>query len=67
MPLVRMLTSWASQRHAFHDGEHVQASAEEAQAWLDGGIAELVRDVPPDTPEGRAARPETTDRRRRRA
>lgn len=65
MPLVRMLTSWATRRHAFHEGERVQASPEEAQAWLADGIAELVADEPATIPEERVRRPETRRHRPR--
>lgn len=42
MPLVRMLTSWATKSQSFDQGEEVQASPAEAQSWVPAGIAELV-------------------------
>lgn len=42
MPLVRMLTSWATSQHSFDEGEEVQASVDEVRSWLPAGIAVLV-------------------------
>lgn len=53
MPRVRMLTSLANPRMSWETGEEVNASFEEAQAWVQAGIAELVTAESVLTPERR--------------
>jgi hypothetical protein len=58
MPRVRMLTSLANPRMSWETGEEVNASPEEAQAWVQAGIAELVTAEAVLTPERRGRPPE---------
>jgi hypothetical protein len=55
MPLVRMLTSYATAAHNWDEGELVQASTAEAASWVPAGIAELVTEQR-ETPERDARR-----------
>lgn len=66
MPAVRMLTSVATQRHAWAEGEVVQASPAEAKQWVSAGVAELVREERAETPERPADGMETASARRTR-
>lgn len=59
MPRVRMLTSLADHRHSFEFNEEIDASVDEAKAWVAAGVAEYVTSEPVDTPERRVRRPET--------
>jgi hypothetical protein len=54
-----MLTSLADHRHSFEFNEEVDASVDEAKAWVAAGVAEYVTSEPVDTPERRVRRPET--------
>lgn len=56
MPLVRMLTSYATAAHSWDEGELVQASTAEAASWLPARIAELVTEEQRVTPERDAHR-----------
>lgn len=66
MPTVRMLTSLADERHAFDEGETVQATPQEAEAWIRDGVAELVREDRAETPERQVGGPEFASARRTR-
>lgn len=66
MPTVRMLTSLATHRHAWREGELVQASPREAEEWVPAGIAELVREERAETPERPERGMETASTRRTR-
>lgn len=61
MPLVRMITSVGCSDLPSQPGEEVQLSPERAKQVVAAGWGEIVRDHKPETPEGRTARPETTD------
>jgi hypothetical protein len=61
MVKVRMLTSVASARYAFRSGEEVNASPQEAAAWIADGVAELVTETRIETPE----RGQRSERRRK--
>lgn len=61
MPRVRMSTSVAGADFAWSRGEEVDMSPEDAQAAVNAGWGELVRDAPPVTPESRQRRPETSE------
>lgn len=68
MPTVRMLTSLATRRHAWREGELVQATPAEAEEWIPAGIAELVREdraENPEKPDGGYERASTRRTRRR--
>lgn len=65
MPTIRYLTGVADHIGSAREGEMRTVSPETAQRAVADGVAELVRDEPPATPED-ATVPETAARRRRR-
>jgi len=65
MPTIRYLTGVADHIGGAREGEMRAVSPETAQRAVADGVAVLVRDEPPATPEDTAA-PETASRRRRR-
>lgn len=59
MPQVRVLTSVAGET-SYNRGDLVELSPAAAASWVEAGMAELVREEQPQTPERSAAAPETT-------
>lgn len=57
MPTVRYTTGWATERDSAVEGETRTVSGSEAQRLVADGLAEVVRDVPPESPESAAAGP----------
>lgn len=55
---VRLLVSRATNDGAQNRGDEIDVSAEEAEALLNAGQAELVRDAAPETAVARRAKPE---------
>jgi hypothetical protein len=51
MARIRMLTSVAGEGFSWRAGEEIDLPGAEAAKWADGVRAELVRDVPVETPE----------------
>lgn len=61
MPLVEIRSSVASADYAYQEGETVEVSGERATELVQRGYGVLVRAEPVETPEPRAARPETPE------
>lgn len=66
MPTVRFVTSVAGVDFEAHTGDEVEMSPERAQQAVAAGWGELVRGRPVETPEARAAAPETPEGARQR-
>ncbi|UBU10027.1 hypothetical protein [Nonomuraea gerenzanensis] len=66
MPKVRILTGISGVDVSYTRGQEVELDGPTATSWCEAGMAELVRDETPETPERTsAAKPETTARRSR--
>lgn len=61
MPRVEIRTSVASVDFVYQEGEIVEVSGERATELVQRGYGVLVRAEPVETPEARAARPETPE------
>lgn len=63
MPRVRLLNSVSGVDVNYSRGDEVDLPPSTAQSWVEAGMAELVREETPETPEAqerRTAKPETT-------